>query len=176
MTDAFAGAWGPLLIFTLRIFDVSLATMRVVTIVRGPRWLAPVLSFFESTLWIVAVAAAIQNLTSPLHVIGYAGGYSAGTAVGMWVEGRLAFGWGVVRTFSRGGDGLARALRAEGFTVTEQEGMGRSGPVTVLYTVVRRRLVPNVLHIVGESDPDAFVTVQTDAAVRRGFVGSPRRA
>jgi len=168
MIELLSGPWGPLVIFLLRIVDVSMATVRVTMIVRGPRWGAPLIGFFEILVWILAVGAAIQNLSSPLHVIAYAGGYAGGTAVGMWVESRLAFGWGVVRTFTRGEEGrLASALRAEGYAVTEQAGMGKSGPVAVLYAVVRRRMIPHVLDIISRIDPSAFVTVQADATVRR---------
>ena len=176
MIDLLAGPFGPALIFVLRVIDVSMGTVRVTTIVRGPRWVAPLIGFFEVLIWVVAVGAAIRNLSSPLHVIGYAGGYAAGTAVGMWAENRLAFGWGVVRAFSRtGGDDLADALRDAGFQVTEQDGMGKSGPVAVLYAVVRRRSVPRVLSIIGGHDPQAFVTVQNDASVRRAIIPDPKR-
>jgi uncharacterized protein YebE (UPF0316 family) len=177
MVELLASPWGPLLIFLLRIVDVSMATVRVTSIVRGPRWLAPVIGFFEILIWVVAVGAAIQNLGSWLHVVGYAGGYATGTAVGMWVESRLALGWGVVRTISRGPAGrLAAALRDAGFGVTEQAGHGKSGPVDVLYAVVRRRQIPKVLDIIDEVEPESFVTVQADATVRRGLYAAGKRA
>jgi uncharacterized protein YebE (UPF0316 family) len=168
MIELLGGPWGPLVIFLLRIVDVSMATIRVTLIVRGARWAAPAIGFFEILIWVVAVGAAIRNLSSPLHVIAYAAGYAGGTAVGMWVESRLALGWGVVRTFTRGEQGqLATALRDEGYAVTEQPGLGKSGPVAVLYTVVRRRMIPNVLAIITRIDPQAFVTIQADATVLR---------
>jgi uncharacterized protein YebE (UPF0316 family) len=176
MIELFASPWGPVLIFFLRIVDVSFATLRIATIVRGPRWMAPVLGFLEILVWIFAAGAAIQNLSSPFHVIGYAGGFAAGTAVGMWAERRLAIGWGVVRAITRApDDGLAGTLREAGFAVTEQEARGKSGPVGMLHVVARRRLVPTVLQIIQELDPDCFVTVQTDATVRGGFYASGRR-
>lgn len=176
MIELMAGPFGPLFIFLLRVIDVSMATVRVMSILRGPRWVAPLIGFFEILIWVVAIGAAIQNLASPLHVVAYAGGYSAGTAAGMWVESRLALGWSVVRAFSRDTRvGLAGALRDEGYQVTEQEGMGRSGPVSVLYTVVRRRFVPEVLAVINRHDPAAFVTIQTDTTVRQGVIPALRR-
>lgn len=59
--------------------------------------------------------------------------------------------------------------------MTEQTGRGRAGRVGLLYTVVRRRDVPGVIRLIEERDPDAFVTVQHDAALRRGWVAGLRR-
>ncbi len=175
MVDWFAGPWGPLVIFLLRVVDVSIATVRIILVVRGPRWVAPIVGFFEVLIWVLAVGAAIQNLSSPLHVVAYAGGYAVGTSVGLWVERKLALGIGVVRTISKGnGAQLAERLRAEGFGVTEQDGRGRSGPLSVLYTVARRRHIPDVLRIIEAEDPSTFVTVQMDATVRRGWLARAR--
>lgn len=35
MLEFFAGPWGPLLIFGLRVVDVSMATVRMLMVVRG---------------------------------------------------------------------------------------------------------------------------------------------
>ncbi len=176
MIDLLAGPWGPAIIFCLRVVDVSMATVRVIMLVRGPRVLAPIIGFFEVLIWIVAVGSAIRNLTSPLHVLGYAGGYATGTAVGMWVEGKLALGWGVVRVFARGSeDRIAGTLRDRGFAVTEMRGRGRSGEVGVLYAVMRRREIPHVLAAIETEDPSSFVTVQSDAVVQGGWHSTQRR-
>src|SRR5690606_29699166 len=136
----FAGPWGPVLIFSLRIIDVSLATVRVLLAVRNHRMIVPVLGFFEVTVWIVAVGSAIRNLESGWHVLGYATGFAAGNFVGLWIEEKLAFGFATVRIVSAyGGVELAEALRDRGFGVTEFSGQGRDGPVEVVYAVLRRR-------------------------------------
>lgn len=176
MVELLSGPWGPLVIFLLRICDVSMATMRMLLIVRGSRRLAPFLSFFEILLWVIAVGVVVRNLTSPLHVLSYAGGFAAGTAVGMWLEGKLALGICTVRAILRQpAEELATTLRSSGFGVTELTGEGREGPVEILYTVVRRRHVPAVLGTIDAQAPDAFVTVQNDATVRRGWIQGMRR-
>lgn len=46
MLEFFAGPWGPLFIFGLRVVDVSMATVRMLMVVRGARTLAALISFF----------------------------------------------------------------------------------------------------------------------------------
>lgn len=171
LAELFGGPFGPLLIFTLRIFDVSLATSRLLLSVRGDRVVVPIIGFFESLIWLTAVGAAVGSLNSPIHVLAYAGGFAMGNVVGLWVEEKMALGLSTVRIISRhGGVELADALRENGFGVTEFAGHGREGMVEVVYTVVRRRQVKKVLAHVSVWDPDAFVTVESPKEIRRGWM------
>ena len=172
----FAGAWGPLLIFVLRIFDVSLSTLRILLSMRNQRVLVPIIGFFEVLIWIFAVGSAIRNLESMWHVLGYAGGFATGNIVGLWIEGKLAIGLATLRVISRaGGVEMAEALRERGYGVTEFFGQGREGRVEIVYTAVARREIPRVLDEVARWDPDAFVTVEEPREVRRGWMHSTPR-
>jgi uncharacterized protein YebE (UPF0316 family) len=176
LIDLFAGPVGPFAIFALRVLDVSLATTRMLLTIRGVRYFVPVLGFFEALIWVLAVGTAIAHLDSPMHVLGYAGGFAVGTLVGQWLEGKLALGLATFQIVSRtGGVEIAEALRARGFGVTEFLGQGREGTVEVLNTVVRRRQVRDVLAEVDRWDPDAFVSVEEPRAIRRGWMFDKRR-
>lgn len=176
MEALFASPWGPLLIFLLRIVDVSLATLRMLLAVRGGKYLAPLIGFFEVLVWILAVGTAIRYLDSPLYLIGYASGFACGTIVGIALEEKIAFGMSTVRVVSKvGGVELAEALRERGFGVTEFSGQGREGKVEVVYAVLRRRDLKHVFEEVKVWDPDAFVTVEEPRAIHRGWMFGLRR-
>lgn len=163
--------WGPLVIFCLRIVDVSLSTVRMLLAVRGIKYVAPLIGFFEVLIWILAVGTAIQHLDSPLHLIGYASGFATGTFVGLMIEERMALGTATLRIVSRyGGVELAEALRDRGFGVTEFSGQGREGKVEVLEAVIRRRDLAAAFKEVDLWDPEAFVTVQEPRAIHRGWL------
>lgn len=172
----FAGPWGPLVIFCFRIVDVSLATMRMLLSVRGQRLLVPLIGFFEVMLWLFAAGTAIRFLDSPLHIVGYAGGFAMGTVVGLWVEEKLAFGLATVRIITGpSGVRLAEAIRESGLGATEFAAQGRHGPVEVVYTVAQRSQVKAILALVDQWSPNAFVTVEEPRAVRRGWMMQKRR-
>lgn len=169
----FAGPWGPLIIFALRVSDVSLGILRTLLAVRNVRVAVPVIGFFEVLIWIFAVGAAIGNLSSPLHLLGYAGGFAAGNVVGMWIEEKLAFGLAIVRVISTGnGNDLAEALREKGFGVTQSAGFGRSGSVEILDSVVKRRHVPKVLKVIDHLAPTSFVMIEEPRLIRQGWMQS----
>ncbi|MBI4540424.1 MAG: DUF2179 domain-containing protein [Gemmatimonadetes bacterium] len=176
MDALFGGPWGPVLIFCLRIVDVSLATVRMLLAIRGSRLAVPLIGFFEVLIWIFAVGSAIRNLNSPWHVLGYAAGFAAGNALGLWIEEKLAVGVATVRVVSlQGGPGLAGALRQKGFGVTQFAGQGREGSVELVYTVVRRRDLDDLLAEVDRWDSNAFVSVEEPRRIRRGWLYPKRR-
>lgn len=176
MEALFSSAWGPAIIFCLRIIDVSLATLRMLLAVRGMKVLVPIIGFVEVSVWIFAVGSAIQHLGSPLHVLGYAGGFATGTLVGIWLEEKIAYGMATVRIVSKhGGVELAEALRDRGFGVTEFSGQGREGRVEVVYAALRRRDLPVVFQEVETWDPRAFVTVEEPRSIHQGWMFSKRR-
>ncbi len=176
MDALFASPYGALVIFALRIVDVSCDTMRVIFAIRGKRGIAAVLGFCMALVWIFAVGNAVKHLDSPLHIVGYAGGYAAGTFIGITIERAVAYGLSTVRIISRhGGVEIAEALRERGFGVTEFAAQGRDGRMEVVYAVLRRRHLPLALAQVAAWDPDAFVTVEEPRTIHRGWMFDYRR-
>lgn len=117
--------------------------MRLIT--RGSRVLAPLVNFVEILIWVVAAGVALQNLDSPLHVVGYAAGFAGGTPLGVWLEERLAPGLSTVQAICRGdGEQVAADLRELGVGVTTVRCEGREGSVDIVSTVVRRSNVPGL--------------------------------
>ena len=164
-----ASPWGALLIFGLRIIDVSLDTMRVIFMIRGKRGIAGVLGFFMAMTWIFAAGSAMKHLGSMLHVLGYAAGYATGVMVGITIERFVAYGLASVRIISRhGGVEMAEALRDRGYGVTEHGAYGREGNVEIVNSVVQRAHLAEVLAIVDRFDPKAFVTVEEPKILRGG--------
>ena len=67
----------PLLVFFSELCVVTLSTLRIIFIGRGMKLLAPVLGFFEITIWLFAVGQVMQNLSDPRCFLGFACGFTA---------------------------------------------------------------------------------------------------
>lgn len=161
---------GALLIFFLRVSDMSLDTLRVLFVMRGRKASAWIFGFFQSAIFVIAFTSVLRNLDNPLNIIGYAAGFATGNVVGILIEERLAIGYTYIRIVSsRRGDAIAKQLRDQGYAVTEIAGRGRDGTVNVLNCSVLRRNADKVTRLVQEIDPDAFVTSEEVRSVRRGF-------
>jgi uncharacterized protein YebE (UPF0316 family) len=161
---------GGLLIFVLRLSDVTLGTLRILMTVRGRKPLAAAIGFVEVTIFIVAISRVVRNVDNIWLVLGYSAGFAAGTLVGMTIEEHLALGWTVVRVISSDlSKRVVDALRTAGFGVTEMAGHGMKGDVGIFEVVVRRADLPKVLQMVDQVDGKAFVTVEETRRVYRGW-------
>ena len=158
-----------LLIFVLRVTDVSLGTLRVTMIMRGQRKWAALIGFVEVTIWVLAISRVISNLETIWNVIGYSGGFAAGTLLGMWIENRLALGNANLTAISMTkGQEIADRVRKEGFGATELQAHGQSGPVYLVNMVAPRRQIPDLIRLINEIDATTFVAVQDTRHVMRG--------
>ena len=166
--------WMGLLIFTARVGDVSLGTIRTIVTVQGKSVVAFFLGIFELMIWIAVVSTVIHKIKEqPLLALFYAFGYATGNVVGIAVERRLALGIVVLRVITRvAGKHLAERIRDWGQPVTVFRGEGRNGPVDELYIACRRKNLKKILEMVEEEDPEAFYITEMARDVRRA-VGPP---
>ena len=160
----------PILIFIARILDVSIGTIRIIAVSRGRKVLAPVLGFFEILIWITAMGQIMQNLNSPVNYLAYAGGFATGNYVGMIMEEKLAMGVLMIRVVTKkGADELIQHLREEDFGVTHLNAIGATGVVNIIYTVIDRKDVNNVIKTILKFNPSAFYTVEEIKQVKKGI-------
>ncbi|MEH0156662.1 DUF2179 domain-containing protein [Limibacter armeniacum] len=152
----------PLMIFMARISDVSINTLRIIFMLNDRRGLSTVLGFFEAFIWLVAIGQIFQNIDNILSYFAYAGGFATGIWVGMHIEGKLAIGNVILRVITqRDGDAVANRLRYEGYRMTEVDATGSQGNVKILFLVMKRRQIPDVTHLIQETNPKAFYTIES---------------
>lgn len=158
------------LIFTARIFDVSIGTMRIILMARGYRSIAPILGFFEVLIWLIAINSALKHFDGAISYIVYALGFASGNYVGMLLEEKIAIGYQSVRIItSKVVSALPLVLRQEGYGVTQIDGIGMKGPITLLFTVVPKKDVKKVVEIVQLLEPNAFITIEDVKQHLSGF-------
>jgi len=157
------------LIFALRIVDVSLGTIRTISLIHGRIATAVALGFFEVLIWIAVVSQVITGVgKNPVLLVAYAAGFAAGNGVGIVIERRLAIGVQLLQMISqKAGDEIAVAIRGQGQAVTVFTGEGRDGPVRMLLTTCQRRKVPGLIAEARRIDPDVFYVVEPVSDLRR---------
>lgn len=167
--SAEAWSWATL-IFVLRVVNMSMDTLRVKMVMRDRKIAAWLLGFVQTLIHIAVLTTVIKDLSNILNLIAYAGGYATGNVVGMWVEERLAIGHINLRIMSPAlGVAIVKRLRDEGYGVTEIPARGKDGAVTIVSASVYRRHVGEVMKMVQDVDPHAFITAEDVRPIRRGF-------
>ena len=118
-------------IFLARIIDVSLGTLRTISIIQGRTWVSFWLGFGEIIIWLWVISTVIPQIKDiPILAIFYAFGFAFGNMVGIRIEKLLAFGHVIIRVISREHySQMTKVLRQAGFGVTTFHGEGMNGPV-----------------------------------------------
>lgn len=156
---------------------MSLGTFRIILISRGmSRWAAAV-GFFESLIWLLALSQVFQHLDRPINYVAYAGGYAAGTGLGVVLERKIALGLVAVRIITKeDATALIDALREQSFGVTRVAARGLHGRVRLIFTIAKRKHLGHLLQLVKEQHPKAFISVSDVREAEEGFLPSPRRS
>ena len=159
-----------LLIFGLRLSDMTLDTLRLLFVLRGRKWLAGLVGFAQATIFVVAITEVIRNVGNVWNIVGYSAGFALGVIVGMTLEERLALGHSHLQMVSSGmGHAVAEALRQAGYAVTVTTGMGKDGMVAIVHATVRRKDVAAAQTLAQRADPNVFVTVEDVRPLARGY-------
>jgi len=162
-----------LFVFSARVCDVSLGTLRTLMVFRGYRLRSTLIGFGESMIWVAAAGLVLSNLTEWYMLVAYASGYATGNYVGIWLESKLAMGMELVRVISSEPNvALAKRLREDQFSIVAVDGRGDDGrAIEVLFAVEQRRRLPKLIARIHQADPSAIYTI-SDVKVHRSSTAS----
>lgn len=160
-------------ILLLRITDMSVDTLRIMSMVRGRKYLAAGLGTLEAAIFIIAITHVLKPPIHWAQMGGYALGFGAGTLIGVAISQRISSGFVLLRVLSRQQDlDLAGKLRDKGYRITSVEGQGKSGPVDVLFGVIDKRMASQAIQHVSEVAPQAFVLIEPVDKAINGYIPS----
>jgi uncharacterized protein YebE (UPF0316 family) len=139
------------------------------------KYLAPLVGFFEISIWLVALTQVFKDGSSPSVFIAYALGFAFGNYVGILIEERMAMGTVVIRIITQhGAQSLIKQLKSSGFRTTTVDAKGQYGPVSIIYSVVKRRQIPVALQMIQDHNPKAFYTIE-DVRKASAFSGGEEK-
>jgi uncharacterized protein YebE (UPF0316 family) len=151
----------PLLIFIARIGDVSINTIRIIYVLGGRRFTATLLGFFESFIWLMAIRQIFEHLDNWICYVAYPAGFATGIFVGMIIEERIAYGKVIVRIITRKGiNELLGYLNSKRHRYTHVNAEGPDGHENLVFTVLERENLEQLLLTLKEILPTAFYTVE----------------
>jgi uncharacterized protein YebE (UPF0316 family) len=160
----------PAIIFTARLTDVTLGTLRILFISRSLRYTAPIVGFFESMIWLFAISQIVQNLNNVACYFAFASGFASGSYVGIYLENKLAMGMVCVRAVTPDdATELIQYLRENQFGVTSVSATGVSGQVRLIWSVIKRKEMKAFMDIVKQHNPRAFISVEDVRSAHEGF-------
>jgi uncharacterized protein YebE (UPF0316 family) len=151
----------PLLIFFARIFDVSINTVRIIYVLGGRKLTSTLLGFFESFVWLMAIRQIFEHLDNWICYVAYPAGFAAGIFVGMIIEEKIAYGKVIVRIITRKDiQALLQYLNKQYYRYTYVKAEGPDGHENLVFTVLEREKLEELLITMKEILPTAFYTVE----------------
>lgn len=151
----------PLLIFLARIMDVSINTIRIIYVLGGRKLTATLLGFFESFIWLMAIRQIFEHMDNWICYVAYPAGFATGILVGMLIEEEIAYGKVIVRIITRRDvSGLIDYLKQHEYRYTRVQSEGLDGPENLVFTVLPRENLEDLLHMLKDKLPTAFYTIE----------------
>jgi len=175
-SDIFSFLILPLLIFLARICDVSINTIRIIYMLGGRRLTATLLGFFEAFIWLLVIREIFKHLDNWLCYVAYPAGFACGIFVGMIIEEKIAYGKVIVRIITRKDvTQLIQYLNTQHFRFTKVNAEGPDGNETLVFTVLERERLDDLLNKLKELIPTAFYTIEkVKAAAESGALPEER--
>lgn len=165
--------YGPILIMSMRICDVSLDTIRVILVVQGKKYYAGIVGFFEVLIWVFAIRFIFQHLDNIPNLFGYATGFGLGNIIGIMIEQKIGFGYAQLNIISRHlTDEIADTLRKSKFAVTILPAEGGAGGVSVIVIIISRKIQKEIIKLIESIDKNVFITIQSSLPLRGYRLGA----
>ena len=148
-----------LFVFSARIIDVSIGTIRTILLVKGQRRIASVLGFFEVMIYLIVLGKVVGSIDQPILILAYCLGYATGNIIGSKIEEKLSIGRLVAQVIVKENiDEMVQSLRDAGFGVTIFEGEGMEGRSYMLNIILDRKQVRKLQEVIDGCNCGAFIT------------------
>jgi uncharacterized protein YebE (UPF0316 family) len=160
----------PLLIFSARICDVSMETIRVIYISRGIKYLAPIIAFFEIVIWLLAMEVVMDDLSNIANFMAFALGFAMGTYIGFVIEEKLSIGMVILRivTTEDSTEEIVSYMQSENYGITTLDATGSRGNVKMILSLVNRTDVSRITEHIQSTNPHAFFSIEDVRYVNEG--------
>lgn len=158
------------MIFFSKVLENALATLRLIVVANGKKWLGAVLQFIVALVWVFVTGVVVNNIKEdPLKIVFFAFGSFVGSYVGCIIEEKLALGNNMITAVVNPHNAVSiiQALKKEHYGVTILEGTGSEKNKIILMSFVPRKKRKEVTDIITNYEKDAFISAEKVAALNQ---------
>ncbi len=150
-----------LFIFLLKLVENALATLRIIVIANGKKFLGAFLNFLMSFSWIFSTTLVILDIQKdPMKMVVFSFGTFLGSYLGSLLEEKLALGSNMIISISnREKETLASKLREQSYQTIELEGKEQNEEKNILFIVTTRKKKRQAIHLIKRIDKHAIIIV-----------------
>lgn len=160
------------LIFFSKVIENALATLRLIVVANGKKWLGAILQFCIALVWVLVTGIVVVNIQKdPLKIVFFALGSFIGSYVGSMIEEKMAMGNNMVLIIiDRNLEELiTSSIRIEGYQVTVMDGKGLKEEKSILLIMVPRKKRKHLVSIIKEYDKNALIIAEVARTINGGI-------
>jgi len=160
-----------LLLLVLQLAYVPMLALRTISMVKKLTLLTAIFGFLESAIYVFGLAIVLTGEQSLLQMFVYALGFALGLVVGIQVENKIAIGFtSFLVNIKEPNEAFVKTIREAGFGVTIFQGEGRDGARYRLDILTKRSREQEVLALIDEFEPEAFVLSYEPTRFKGGYM------
>lgn len=159
-------------IFISKIIENSLATLRLIVVSNGKKWLGAILQLCIAIVWILATGMVVVNIhKDPLKILFFALGSFIGSYVGSIIEEKMAMGSNMVIVITKKEfeKVITEEIRSKDFAVTSMQGNGFEGEKAILLIMVARKKRRELTKCIKKVDSQALIISETARTINGGY-------
>lgn len=157
------------LIMLARVADVTIGTLRVISVIDGRLKTSFALGFVEVMIWLSVISVTLAKIQeNPLLGLFFAFGFSLGNVLGILVERKIPLGNLTLRLVGNEDvRTIAKGIRDLGLGATVIPGEGRSGERLMLFTFMPKKMLPKVMEVITPWRDHVFYTLDYGGSSNR---------
>ena len=160
-------------VFFVRILDVSMGTIRTIITIKGNKFVATLIGFFEALIWFIVVKEALTtDIKSIWIALFYSAGFAVGTYVGTILSDKFISGKMCVQIILNKNDNVISDLRNEGYAVSVLDVKGYKEDKYLLFIEIDNRKYKKLINLIKKLDSKAFIVTNETKHVMNGYFGT----
>lgn len=165
--------WLYALIFSAKVVENALGTIRIIVVANGRKFTGAVLQFIIALVWVLVTGSVLIGITEdPLKIFFFALGSLVGSYAGSILEEKLAMGSNTLMAIvnSEISEVICDTLRELGFAITSIKGRGKDKARDVLIVVVNRKRRDAVVKVIHKLDDEAMIISENVTTITGGYI------
>lgn len=143
-----------IIIFILKILENMISTLRIIFVSNENKLIGSILLFISSIIWILSSSITIININL-ISILVFSLGSFIGAYSGIFLEEKIALGTLLIICITS--FKIEDKLRNMGYIVTSLKGDGIKGNKNILFIVIERKNIKELLNNINELDNKAIV-------------------
>ncbi len=160
-------------IFSVRIIDVSIGTVRSIFTIKGKNFTASLIGFFEVLVWFMVAKEALDTENNSILIaVSYSLGFATGTYLGGYLSSKLIkIKLGVQVILSNNDKRIVKTIRDSGYAVSVMDVRGRNfiDSKYMLLIEIESDRYNELTSLIKRLDNKAFIVVNETKYVHNGY-------